>query len=369
MFNFGALARARAGMLKGAAEGEQERYEREQQAAALRRAEEAQAFQRWATERQMARMAAQDAYGRQRDAMGDQRTRERDQLDAIQSGGEAAPEMVGSQLLAGLNAMRGGGGNTAFRMPAPRTTPFRQTVAGVDVAAEDMGGPTYGTAGGRTFRFDRQRGANVKAREAATDAALDVAADERRQRGILAAIGARQGGGAGGGVAGDPTADPRGEMALRKEFNAEMTRHTQIAPAFAKIKESAQLGTGQGDMGIIYGFMRMQDPGSTVREGEYATAQNSAGVPDQVRQLYNKALSGEKLAPEVRQRFVQAAERLVQTERAQARQAITRYAGLAVRYGMPANAVVYDPYDEVMGPYQTGGGGYSADNPFAGGRR
>ena len=152
-----------------------------------------------------------------------------------------------------------------------------------------------------------------------------------------------------------PPADNKDEMPLRKEFNQEMTRHTQIAPALAKIKESAKLGTGQGDIGIIYGFMRLQDPGSTVREGEYATAQNSAGVEDKVRQAYNNALSGQKLAPDVRANFVAAADRLGQTEREQARKVIERYAGLATRYGMSADAIVYDPYDAVYGMYQGAG--------------
>jgi len=158
----------------------------------------------------------------------------------------------------------------------------------------------------------------------------------------------------GGGTANPSRGDNKDEMPLRKEFNAEIARHSQIAPALAKIQESAKLGTGQGDMGIIYGFMKMQDPGSTVREGEYASAQNSAGVPEQVRQAYNRALSGEKLSPDTRAKFLSAADALVRTERAAARQTITRYAGLAVRYGMPADAIVYDPYDPVLGPYQTG---------------
>ena len=178
---------------------------------------------------------------------------------------------------------------------------------------------------------------------------------KRRQRVLEAGRTGPTRGMPGQGAGGAPPADNKDEMPLRKEFNGEMARHTQIAPALAKIRESAKMGTGQGDMGIIYGFMRMQDPGSTVREGEYATAQNSAGIPEQVRQFYNKALDGQKLAPEVRQKFVSAAETLAAAEREQARQAITRYAGLAVRYGIPADAIVYDPYDAVLGPYQTGG--------------
>lgn len=177
---------------------------------------------------------------------------------------------------------------------------------------------------------------------------------ENYQEGLVRGRGTAGAGGAGASRAGVVPGDNKDEMPLRKEFNAEIQRHTQIAPALAKIEESAKLGTGQGDMGIIYGFMRMQDPGSTVREGEYATAQNSAGVPDQVRQIYNKALTGEKLVPDVRRSFVDAARKLAQTERDAARQTITRYAGLSVRYGIPADAIVYDPYDAVLGPYQTG---------------
>lgn len=178
MFNFGAIARARAAMLGGQYEGQQERYRRDQQADAVKRQEAAQAFARWAQEQQLARQAERDTYSRQRVALGDARLREQDQLDAIRNGGEDAPEMVGAQLLAGMNAMRGSGGNTAFRVGASKTAPFRQTVAGVDVQAPDMGAPTYGTAGGRTFRFDRQRAANAKTQ----GEALDLAAQDARDR-------------------------------------------------------------------------------------------------------------------------------------------------------------------------------------------
>ena len=37
------------------------------------------------------------------------------------------------------------------------------------------------------------------------------------------------------------------------------------------------------DMSLVFGFMKMLDPSSVVRETEYATAKNATGVPDQVR--------------------------------------------------------------------------------------
>lgn len=54
--------------------------------------------------------------------------------------------------------------------------------------------------------------------------------------------------------------------------------------------------------------MKMLDPGSTVREGEFATAQNAAGVPTQIVNQYNKAKSGERLAPEQRADFLNQAK-------------------------------------------------------------
>jgi hypothetical protein len=50
-----------------------------------------------------------------------------------------------------------------------------------------------------------------------------------------------------------------------------------------------------GQIGLVYGIMKLYDPGSVVRESEYATAQNAAGVPVAVRNMWNKALSGEFL--------------------------------------------------------------------------
>ena len=42
-------------------------------------------------------------------------------------------------------------------------------------------------------------------------------------------------------------------------------------------------------MALIFGFMKTQDPTSTVREGEFATAENARGmVGPHVRRMYNR---------------------------------------------------------------------------------
>lgn len=56
-----------------------------------------------------------------------------------------------------------------------------------------------------------------------------------------------------------------------------------------------------GDLALIFNFMKILDPGSTVREGEFANAQNTAGVQTRFRNLYNQVLNGARLEDDQRQ--------------------------------------------------------------------
>lgn len=60
-------------------------------------------------------------------------------------------------------------------------------------------------------------------------------------------------------------------------------------------EQIAQSTEAFGDMALIFNFMKMLDPGSTVREGEFASAQNTGGVDDKIINLYNQALKGTRL--------------------------------------------------------------------------
>lgn len=84
---------------------------------------------------------------------------------------------------------------------------------------------------------------------------------------------------------------------LRNEFNdrPDVRRFFMMRDATRQIQRLSESDSAQNDMAIIFSFMRALDPTSVVREGEFANAQNTAGVPDQVRNMYNRALSGERL--------------------------------------------------------------------------
>ncbi|MEZ7195398.1 hypothetical protein [Pseudodesulfovibrio karagichevae] len=144
------------------------------------------------------------------------------------------------------------------------------------------------------------------------------------------------GGGEGGGI------DINAERDLRKEFSAETNYFKQIQSSFDTIRSIAREPSAAGDIGLVFSIMKMFDPGSVVREGEFAVAQNAAGVPARVRAQYNKLISGERLTPEQRADFVGTAQRIYQDQAESFSRKKDFYSGLASQYGMSPERITYD---------------------------
>ena len=112
----------------------------------------------------------------------------------------------------------------------------------------------------------------------------------------------------------DPKDSTAGEDSLRKDFYKEASPYISISQAYRKIEEAAKVPSAAGDVSLIFAFMKILDPGSVVREGEFATAAQAAGIPDQIRAQYNAAVSGQKLAPAQRQDFLNQAKNLARSQ-------------------------------------------------------
>jgi hypothetical protein len=98
------------------------------------------------------------------------------------------------------------------------------------------------------------------------------------------------------------------EQQLLDDYRTETKTFTIADDQMNRIQEFAKLDTGPADIGIIFSYMKMMDPESTVREGEYATAQNTGALSEKVRAKYNQLLQGDRLSPAQRAEFVQAAQ-------------------------------------------------------------
>lgn len=93
------------------------------------------------------------------------------------------------------------------------------------------------------------------------------------------------------------------ENTLADDFNQISKPFREVAAAWERIQTSAHASPA-GDIALVFNFMKMIDPGSTVREGEAATVRNAAGIPDRIRATWNKLLVGETLAEGQRQDFI-----------------------------------------------------------------
>lgn len=94
------------------------------------------------------------------------------------------------------------------------------------------------------------------------------------------------------------------EEKLRKEFQTRTKTYQEVASTFANLQSSAKMGSGPGDIALITGFMKMLDPGSVVRETEFATARDTAGLYGNLQNLLEKAQNGQFLSPKQRQEYV-----------------------------------------------------------------
>lgn len=94
---------------------------------------------------------------------------------------------------------------------------------------------------------------------------------------------------------------PELETKFRREYNDQTKPYQEVKSAYGRVLSSED--TAVGDLSLIFGYMKMLDPGSVVREGEFATAQNAAGVPERITNIYNKVATGQRLSPSQRESF------------------------------------------------------------------
>jgi hypothetical protein len=81
-----------------------------------------------------------------------------------------------------------------------------------------------------------------------------------------------------------------------KQFNESTT-------SVKKLFSGLEANSGAGDVASIFTFMKTLDPESVVREGEFATAENTTGVFKKYWNSYNRLVKGERLTDSQREDF------------------------------------------------------------------
>ena len=99
------------------------------------------------------------------------------------------------------------------------------------------------------------------------------------------------------------------EASFRKEFKQlQVYKNTDLRyTAFNNLLAAANEDSAAGDVAFIFEFMRMVDPNSVVKEGEFQLAEDASPLMLKLDKLFNKAKTGERLLPSQRDEFLSTA--------------------------------------------------------------
>lgn len=138
--------------------------------------------------------------------------------------------------------------------------------------------------------------------------------------------------------------DPNLIVDARKEFTGlkPVKDFSDVSFAYSRVVRSAEDPSPAGDLALIFNYMKVLDPGSVVREGEFATAQNAGGVDERIRSMYNRVVEGTRLTGPQRADFVDRASRLYQGAEEQYSSIANQYRELARQAGLPVEQVIPD---------------------------
>jgi hypothetical protein len=141
-------------------------------------------------------------------------------------------------------------------------------------------------------------------------------------------------------------ADKRPELEgkMRKEYNEQTKPYQEVKSAYGRLLSSED--NAVGDLSLIFAYMKMLDPGSVVREGEFATAQNAAGVPERIKNIYNKVASGERLNKSQRESFKGQAKGLYNSALESEKTVRTGLERIAKGYGLNTQNVFYSATEQ-----------------------
>lgn len=132
------------------------------------------------------------------------------------------------------------------------------------------------------------------------------------------------------------------EQGLRKEWSALSADNKATNDSINRMRLAVKSPSGAGDVALIYSYMKMLDPNAAVMEGDYAKAQNTAGIPSQIVALYNKAIDGQFLVPEQRSAFLRMGESISKDRNARFQKARSQFENIAKSSGADPARVMLD---------------------------
>ena len=139
------------------------------------------------------------------------------------------------------------------------------------------------------------------------------------------------------------------EEKLRKEYNKRTSDLTSSRRNLSIIKTSAADNSGAGDIALVTSFMKMLDPGSVVRESEFAQAAGAGGLFAKLKALQTQIVDGQFLSVDQRKDFSRLAGQYLAGAQAEEKTERESYAIRVKNYGLnPYNVFPSKIAEEIL---------------------
>lgn len=129
---------------------------------------------------------------------------------------------------------------------------------------------------------------------------------------------------------------------LRKEFIGQSKDFVTIRDSYNRIKASVDKPSPAGDLALIFNYMKMLDPGSVVRESEFATAAASGSYGERIKAAVGKVMKGEKLSDAMRMDFVDRSNKLYKSQLDSHEKLKGEYDRISTGLGVEPSSVIID---------------------------
>jgi len=115
-----------------------------------------------------------------------------------------------------------------------------------------------------------------------------------------------------------------------------------IRDSYKRVLVSAEEPSAAGDLSLIFNYMKMLDPGSVVRESEFANAAATGSLGQRFIATGQKLLEGERLSDVMRNDFLNRSNRLYDAKVGSHKDAVEFYGNQLDRFGIPRDAALRD---------------------------
>lgn len=168
---------------------------------------------------------------------------------------------------------------------------------------------------------------------------------------------------------------PENTKPIEEEFDSITKLQTQYKPLVQEVRKleegystardfDVKTTNPYSDQALIFAFMKVLDPSSVVREGEYATAVNNASLLQSLAGQWQKSVSGEGLLKESQRKNILAEmKRIYSQKRAVYEEELTQAKTIGEQFGIDPNLYL-SGYDMPEDTYSNGvmPGGFSTDD-------